>query len=113
MIKILDNMKDEYFQKVGIITMNSRVISYNNELVGIIDYDATEEYVKIGYITINDEYRRQGIAGEVIRMIMNENKGKYLYGDSLPGAIDFWASMGAEFHEDPFDDYLTPFSIEC
>ena len=113
MIKIIEDMREEYFQKVGIITASSKVISYNNELVGIIDYDTTDTLVKIAYITINEEYRRQGIAGEVIKMIINENKGKYLYGDSLPGALEFWERMGAEFDEDPEEDYLTPFHIEC
>ena len=42
-----------------------------------------------------------------------ENKGKYMYGDSLPGALSFWESMGAEFDEDEDDDYCTPFHIEC
>ena len=113
MVKIIEDMREEYFQKVGIITATSKVISYNNELVGIIDYDTTDTLVKIAYITINEEYRRQGIAGEVIKMIINENKGKYLYGDSLPGALEFWGRMGAEFEEDPDEDYLTPFHIEC
>lgn len=113
MVKIIEDMREEYFQKVGIITATSKVISYNNELVGIIDYDTTDTLVKIAYITINEEYRRQGIAGEVIKMIINENKGKYLYGDSLPGALEFWERMGAEFEEDPDEDYLTPFHIEC
>lgn len=113
MVKIIEDMREEYFQKVGVITATSKVISYNNELVGIIDYDTTDTLVKIAYITINEEYRRQGIAGEVIKMIINENKGKYLYGDSLPGALEFWERMGAEFEEDPDEDYLTPFHIEC
>ena len=113
MVRIVEDMREEYFQKVGLITLTSKVISYNNELVGIIDYDTTDEYVKIAYITINDEYRRQGIASKVIEMIKEENKGKYMYGDSLPGAIKFWESMGAEFDEDDDDDYCTPFHIEC
>lgn len=113
MVKIIEDMREEYFQKVGVITATSKVISYNNELVGIIDYDTTDTLVKIAYITINEEYRRQGIAGEVIKMIINENKGKYLYGDSLPGALEFWERMGAEFEEDPDEDYLTPFHIDC
>lgn len=113
MIRIIEDMREEYFQKVGLITPTSKVISYNNDLVGIIDYDTTDKYVKIAYITINDEYRRQGIAGKVIEMIKEENKGKYMYGDSLPGALSFWESMGAEFDEDEDDDYCTPFHIEC
>lgn len=97
----------------GIATPTVQVIEYNGKHVGIIDVNITEEYVFIRYIKVGDEFRRQGIASKLIRKIMEENKGKYLYGDSLPGAMKFWESMGAEFHEDPFDDYLTPFSIEC
>ena len=80
MIKIIEDMREEYFQKVGLITATSKVISYNNELVGIIDYDTTDTLVKIAYITINDEYRRQGIAKQVIDLIGNNNQGKYIYG---------------------------------
>jgi hypothetical protein len=31
----------------------------------------------------------------------------------LPGAIEFWRSLGAEFDEDEDEDYLTPFHINC
>ena len=53
------------------------------------------------------------IARRVMESIINENRGKYLYGDSLPGAIEFWRSLGAEFDEDEDEEYLTPFHINC
>jgi hypothetical protein len=46
-------------------------------------------------------------------MLKEEHRGKYMYGDSLPGAISFWERMGAEFDEDEDDDYCTPFHINC
>ena len=113
MVELLYDLDESLLQSLGLITANSIAISYNKKLVGLIDYQANEEYVKIMYITVHDEYRRLGIAGKVITMLKEEHQGKYMYGDSLPGAIKFWESMGAEFHEDPFDDYLTPFHIEC
>ena len=113
MVELLYDLDESLLQSLGLVTANSIAISYNKKLVGLIDYQANKEYVKIMYITVHDDYRRLGIAGKVITMLKEEHQGKYMYGDSLPGAIKFWESMGAEFHEDPFDDYLTPFSIEC
>lgn len=113
MIKILNNVNERIMQTLGIVTPNSNAIECNGILVGIIDYIETDTYVKIMYITINDEYRKCGIAKEVITQIKEANKGKYMYGDSLPGvAMKFWKKMGAEFDEDE-DEYLTPFHIEC
>jgi len=113
MVELLYDLDESLLQTLGLITANSIAISYNKKLVGLIDYQANEEYIKIMYITVHDEYRRLGIASKVITMLKEEHQGKYMYGDSLPGAMKFWESMGAEFHEDPFEDYLTPFSIEC
>lgn len=113
MIKILSNVNERIMQTLGIVTPDSRAIEYDGELVGIIDFYVAGDRIKIMYITINEEYRRQGIAGKVIQMLKDNHKGKYMYGDSLPGALDFWERMGAEFDEDPEEDYLTPFHIEC
>ena len=111
MIKIING--SSFVETFEFSTPNSKLISCDNVPVGIIDYIETDEYVKIMYIQILDEHRRQGIAGKVIETIKLQNRGKYMYGDSLPGAIDFWDYMGAEFDEDPDEDYLTPFHIEC
>ena len=113
MVKIVNDLDERILGTMGITTPNSRAITYNGKLVGIIDFYVKHNYIKIMYITVSDEYRRLGIAREVINILKDNHKGKYMYGDALPGAIKFWENMGAEFHEDPFDDYLTPFSIEC
>lgn len=113
MIKIVEGLDERILGTMGIVTPDSKAIMCNNILVGIIDYRVNRDYIKIMYINISDEYRRQGIAGKVIEMLKEQNKGKYMYGDALPGtAIRFWESMGAEFDEDE-DDYLTPFHIKC
>lgn len=113
MIRICKDVNNEALALFGLSTPNSQLIICNDIIVGIIDYKVTDEKVKIDYITIDDKHRKQGIARQVMEMIINENKGKYLYGDSLPGvACRFWESLGVEFDEDE-DDYLTPFHLEC
>ena len=113
MIKLYKDINNECLQYYGISTPDALVIKCNDVPVGMVDYVEYDDYVKIFYITIDDLYKRQGIATEVMTKIINENKGKYLYGDSLPGALEFWRSMGAEFDEDEDEDYLTPFHINC
>ena len=110
MVKIVNDLDERILGTMGITTPNSRAIMYNNQLVGIIDFYAVEDYIKIMYITVSDEYRR---LREVINILKNNHKGKYMYGDAVPDALRFWESMGAEFDEDPDEDYLTPFHIEC
>ena len=113
MVKIVYDLDERILGTMGITTPNSRAITYNDKLVGIIDFYTGHDYIKIMYITVSDEYRRLGIAREVINILKNKHKGKYMYGDAVPDALRFWESMGAEFDEDPDDDYLTPFHIEC
>ena len=113
MVKIVNDLDERILGTMGITTPNSRAITYNDKLVGIIDFYVGHNYIKIMYITISDEYRRLGIAREVISILKNNHKGKYMYGDAVPDALRFWESMGAEFDEDPDEDYLTPFHIEC
>lgn len=113
MIKLYKDIHGEALQYFGVSTPSALIIKCNDVVVGMIDYEVYKDNVKIFYIRIEDEYRRQGIARRVIEGIINENRGKYLYGDSLPGAIEFWRSLGAEFDEDEDEDYLTPFHIDC
>lgn len=112
MINICEDVNNEYIKLFGISTPGSKLIMYNNEIAGMIDYNVHDERIHIRYITVSDQYKRKGIARKIIEMIMKDNPGKYIYGDSLPGAIEFWKKMGAEFDEDEDDDYLTPFIIE-
>ena len=113
MIKLYKDIHGEALQYFGVSTPTALIIKCNDVVVGMIDYEIYKDSIKIFYITIEDEYRRQGIARRVIGDIINENRGKYLYGDSLPGAIEFWRSLGAEFDEYVHEYYLTPFHIEC
>ena len=105
-----DNKCLELF-KVGL--PNAQLIMRDENIVGVIDYENHDTSIKIFYITILDEYKRQHIAQNIITQIKEENQGKYMYGDALPGALKFWESLGAEFDEDPDEDYLTPFHINC
>ena len=113
MINIKEDMNNEYIKLYGISTPGSKLITCNDEIVGMIDYNIYDNRVKINYITVDDKHRRKGIARVIIERLKDENKGKYIYGDALPGACEFWLSLGAEFDEDDDDDYLTPFHIEC
>ena len=113
MVKIVNDLDERILGTMGITTPNSRAITCNDILVGIIDFYVGHNYIKIMYITVSDEYRRLGIAREVINILKNNHKGKCMYGDAVPDALRFWESMGAEFDEDPDEDYLTPFHIEC
>lgn len=111
MIKIVDDVNKEYVKLYGFCAANAKLIKRDDDVVGMIDYEIHPDSVKIFYITVSSEYKRQGIATEVVEMIKQDHKDKYIYGDSLPGAIEFWESVGAEFDEDPDEDYLTPFHI--
>ena len=113
MIKIVMDTNKDCLRLFNVGIPNARLIKRDEEIVGMIDFETHKSCVKIFYITIFEEYKRQHIAADVINMIKEMNKGKYMYGDSLPGALKFWESVGAEFDEDPDEDYLTPFHIEC
>ena len=113
MIKICEDLNNEYIKIFGISTPGSKLIMYKDEIAGMIDYNVYDKRVHIQYITVNEQYRKLGIAREVIQHLMNINPGKYIYGDSLPGvALKFWESLGAQFSEYEDDDYLTPFTIQ-
>ena len=113
MIKIVKDNNHNCLPLFGVSTPGAELITCNDNIVGMIDYEVHRDSVKIFYITILEEYKRNGLATEVMTKIINENKGKYLYGDSLPGAIEFWRSLGVEFDEDEDEDYLTPFHKIC
>lgn len=113
MVNICEDKDDIYVRMYGISTPGSKLIMYNEEIAGMVDFAVYDDCVKIHYITVQECYRRCGIATKVMSQIINENRGKYLYGDALPEAIKFWESLGAEFDEDVDEDYLTPFHINC
>ena len=112
MVNICEDRNDEQIKLFGIALAGAKLIIYNDKNVGMVDYNVYDERVHIQYIMVQDEYRKLGIAKAVIKKLMKENPGKYMYGDALPGAVGFWEKMGAEFDKDEDDDYLTPFIIE-
>ena len=99
----MNTVKDRYY------------IFVNNEVVGVLEYVDYGDEIEIKYIKIHEEYRRMGIATRVVKAL--KNRGKYLSGDALPEAIEFWKSMNAHFY-DPFvdvdDDWISliPFYIK-
>lgn len=93
-------------------TVDDRYYIYvNNEVVGVLEYKEYIDEIEIKYIKIHEEYRRMGLATRVIKAL--KNRGKYLSGDALPEAIEFWKTMDAQFYEPVENDdvILTPFII--
>ena len=93
-------------------TVKNRYYIYtDNEVVGVLEYVEYNDEIEIKYIKIHKEYRRMGIATRVVNVLKGRNK--LIYGDALPEAMEFWASVGVEFDK-PFhndDVILTPFKI--
>lgn len=90
---------------------NRYYIKFGEEICGILDLIKYDETTHIQYIKIYDEYRRRKIATKVIDMIRVTNEDKYIHGDALPEAIDFWKSIGVEFEEVIDDHMTTPFHL--
>ncbi len=113
MINICEDLNNDCIKVFGLCTPGSKLIMYNENVAGMIDYNIYDERIHIQYISIHEQFRQLGIARKVITDIMKEHPGKYMYGDALPGvAVKFWESLGAQFNECEDDDYLTPFIIE-
>ena len=89
----------------------SRLIMFNNNIAGMIDYNIYDDVIFIQFITIDEKYRKLGIARKIINEIIGKNKGKRLYGEALSDAKEFWSKLGATF-EDPKGS-VTPFHINC
>lgn len=111
MLELVPGYENIIRKNLGVVIPGSLAIRYNDDIVGMIDYRVGKCSTKIYYIAIFDEYKRQGLASKVISKIKQESEDKPICGDSLPGALEFWSSMGAEFYEDPEDDYTIPFKI--
>lgn len=90
---------------------NRYYIHHNGEVCGILDLIQHEQCTHIQYIKIYEEYRRMKIATKVVDLIRNTNHDKYIYGDALPEAIDFWKSIGVEFDELINEFATTPFHL--
>ena len=103
-------MNKERIELYGIGAAGSKLIMCNNEAIGMVDYNIYDEKIHIGYIGVNEPHRKRGIAKKVIKNIMNDNPGKYVYGDALSDAVKFWQRLGAEFSKSD-DEHLTTFII--
>lgn len=90
---------------------NRYYIKYEGEVCGIIDLIEYEERTHIQYIKIYEEYRRRKIATKVIELIRNINQDKFIFGDALPEAIEFWKTVGVEFDEYINEFATTPFHL--
>ena len=101
MIKLKESSnKDEIFLKD--FNMKPRdevyIITLNDKDVGVIMYYKSTDVINIEYISVLDEYRRKGIATEVIGII-NPDGYFAISGNSLPhdDSVGFWKSLDADF----------------
>lgn len=101
MIKLKESSnKDEIFLKD--FNMKPRdevyIITLNDKNVGVIMYYKSTDVINIEYISVLDEYRRKGIATEVIGII-NPDGYFAISGNSLPhdDSVGFWKSLDADF----------------
>ena len=88
-------------------------IHLNHEVVGVLEYKMYDDgELEIKYIKIHEEYRRMGIASRVVVRLLN--MCNYITGDSLPEAMEFWKSVGAQFYNSFENDdvILTPFILK-
>lgn len=71
----------EKFNISEIVTLNSinRYIIYevNLEKVGFLDYSFYYERVEINYIFVKDEYRKNGIASNLLKYLIDAYKDSY------------------------------------
>jgi GNAT superfamily N-acetyltransferase len=105
----LTNKNKEYMFKYGLITSSAQTIEYNDKLVGFIDYIESSHKITILYITIQDEYKRKGIATQLINML--KEKGKEIHGDATPVAVPFWNKFNPIWIENDKEEYLVQFTI--
>ena len=87
------------------IVSSTYYIMLNNAVVGLISYTLQSNKAPyslyIDCVEILDDYRRQGLGIEVLKLLF-ENSSKHpiyqnIYGESRPDAFKFWKAVGANF----------------
>ena len=97
------------FKEIKSDIINRSYIEENSEIKGIIELSIEDNYIDIKYIKIYEEYRRTGAATRVINYLLTTTK--YIIGDALPEALDFWKSLDIEFYKET-ENNLIPFCIK-
>jgi len=124
--KIPKDVVEEIIQDAKDSIEHTRMITYNNEIIGILQAYELEGYWYIGEIYLIEEYRGHGIGRIVLQNEINNHKDMTLclnvYKNNTH-AIELYKSLGFEITEDSDgryimklfnDDYITnPETIEA
>ena len=116
--KIPKDVKDEIIQDAKDSIEHTRMITYNDEIIGILQAYELEGYWYIGEIYLIEEYRGQGIGRDVLEYEINNHKDMTIclnvYKNNTH-AIELYKSLGFEVTEDSDGRYimkLFPKSLE-
>lgn len=107
--KIPNNVKKEIIQDAKDSIKHTRMITYNDEIIGILQAYELEGYWYIGEIYLIEEYRGQGIGKIVLQNEINNHKDMTLclnvYKNNTH-AIELYKSLGFEITEDSDGRYI-------
>lgn len=100
---------DETIQDSKDSLEHTRIITYDNEAIGILQAHELEGYWYIGEIYLIEEYRGQGIGREVLEHEINNHKDMTIclnvYKNNTH-AIELYKSLGFEITEDSDGRYI-------
>jgi ribosomal protein S18 acetylase RimI-like enzyme len=107
--KIPSNVKKEIIQDAKDSIEHTRMITYNDEIIGILQAYELEGYWYIGEIYLIEEYRGHGIGRIVLQNEIDNHKDKTLclnvYKNNTH-AIELYKSLGFEVTEDSDGRYI-------
>lgn len=107
--KIPKNVVEEIIQDAKDSIEHTRMITYNDEIIGILQAYELEGYWYIGEIYLIEEYRGHGIGKIVLQNEIDNHKDKTLclnvYKNNTH-AIDLYKSLGFEITEDSDGRYI-------
>lgn len=107
--KIPNNVEEEIIQDAKDSIEHTRMITYNDEIIGILQAYELEGYWYIGEIYLIEEYRGQGIGKIVLQSEINNHKDMTLclnvYKNNTH-AINLYKSLGFEITEDSDGRYI-------
>jgi len=114
----LKNFVESHYMEIDFeayIVGSTYYIIANNNIVGLISYTLQSNKAPyslyIDCIEIFDEYRRQGLGIEVIKLLFEKSSRhpiyQNIYGESKPDAFEFWKTVGANFQmsDKKLDEY--------
>lgn len=104
-----NDVKDEIIQDAKDSIDHTRMITYNDEIIGILQAHELEGYWYIGEIYLIEDYRGQGIGRIVLQNEINNHRDMTLclnvYKNNTH-AIELYKSLGFEITEDSDGRYI-------